>query len=433
MWVPAHALRPSAGKHLSDHTILTPLGTTRSTCPPNCLDSRPTPPSDHIFEFLYYYRPTLGSCCIVSKSWIPHVRKHLFSFVSLNTPAHLERWKRSFPDNSCTPAHYTRTLVIGCLEAATDADAGEGGWIRTFSRVTRLVLNNISACFNYPTVSLTPFHGFSPVLKSFCKFSTGFLKNSQILFHPTHLEDLSVTSTEGDVDPPGPDMPLTTTQPSHPFTGTLDLAVSRGVDTVTHWLLSRPNGLHFRHLVVLWLREQHLRSINALVWGCVDTLENLTISYYPSGAVASFPHQTRYSPSFEGEPGPAVIDLSGAKRLKSVSFLVTWSSVKWIILALQTVTHEHRDFRQMFFRASEARPRLPGNIDGSGIRKTIGEPAFNQWLELDHLLVKFWDTHSIRLKVSYNALRDEWKKIEVWVKCLLPEMAKRGLIDSMER
>ena len=264
------------------------------------------------------------------KSWIPHVRKHLFSFVSLNTPAHLERWKRSFPDNSCTPAHYTRTLVIGCLEAATDADAGEGGWIRTFSRVTRLVLNNISACFNYPTVSLTPFHGFSPVLKSLRVFSAGFLKNSQILDLVStlpHLEDLSMTSTEGDVDPPDPDMPLTITQPSHPFTGTLDLAVSRGVDTVTHWLLSQPNGLHFLHLVVLWLREQH-RSINALVRGCVDTLERLTVSYYPSGTVASFPHHTRYSPSFEGEPGPAVIDLSGAKRFKAVSFLVTWSSVK---------------------------------------------------------------------------------------------------------
>ena len=154
-----------------------------------------------------------------------------FSFVSLNTPAHLERWKQSFPDNSCTPAHYARTLVIGCLEAATDADAGEGGWIRTFSHVTWLVLNSISVCFNYPTVSLTPFCGFSPVLKSFCKFSTGFLKNSQILFHPIRLEDLSVTSTEDDVDPPGPDMPLTTTQSSHPFTGTLDLAVSRGVYT----------------------------------------------------------------------------------------------------------------------------------------------------------------------------------------------------------
>ena len=203
---------------------------------------------DHIFGFLYYYRPMLGLCCIISKSWIPHVRKHLFSFVSLNTPAHLERWKQSFPDNSCTPAHYTRTLVIGCLEAATDADVGEGGWIRMFSCVTRLVLNNISACFNYPTVSLTPFHGFSPVLKSLRVFSAGFLKNSQILDLVStlpQLEDLSVTSTEGDVDPPDPDMLLTITwQPSHQFTGTLDLAVSRGVDTVTHWLLSQPNGLH---------------------------------------------------------------------------------------------------------------------------------------------------------------------------------------------
>ena len=87
----------------------------------------------------------------------------------------------------------------------------------------------------------------------------------------------------------------------------------------------------------------------------------------------------------------------------------------------------------MFFRASEARPRLPGNIDSSGIRKSIRELAFNKWSELDRLLIQFSDTHSIRLKVSYNVLRDEWKKIEVWVRCLLPEMTKRGLIDSMEQ
>lgn len=40
--------------------------------------------------------------------------------------------------------------------------------------------------------------------------------------------------------------------------------------------------------------------------------------------------------------------------------------------------------------------------------------------------------HSIRLTIPCNILRVAWEKTEEFVRRLLPEMAKRGLIDPME-
>ena len=64
------------------------------------------------------------------------------------------------------------------------------------------------------------------------------------------------------------------------------------------------------------------------------------------------------------------------------------------------------------------------------IGQATSDPAFGQWSELDRLLIEFWDTRSIHLSVSYGTLGEKWRKMDQLVKGLLPEMAKRGLINS---
>jgi len=54
----------------------------------------------------------LKACCLVSKSWVPRTREHLFARVEFRgTELPVERWKKNFPDPSNSPVHHTRTLL----------------------------------------------------------------------------------------------------------------------------------------------------------------------------------------------------------------------------------------------------------------------------------------------------------------------------------
>ena len=117
---------------------------------------------DCIVDHLHDIKYTLRECCLVSKSWVPRVRKHLFAKVWFVTRGDVESWKETFPDPSTSPARYTKYLRVDCPRIVTATDAEAGGWITTFSRVVHLKLNR----YYQPAVSLLPFHGLSPVLKS---------------------------------------------------------------------------------------------------------------------------------------------------------------------------------------------------------------------------------------------------------------------------
>ena len=50
---------------------------------------------DYIVELLHDDKTVLKRCCVVSKSWIPRTRKHLFANIRLFTKKHLESWKKN--------------------------------------------------------------------------------------------------------------------------------------------------------------------------------------------------------------------------------------------------------------------------------------------------------------------------------------------------
>ena len=53
----------------------------------------------------------------------PRTRRHLFAEVDFPSAKRLESWKKTFPDPSTSPAHYTKVLVIGGTKVVTAADA----------------------------------------------------------------------------------------------------------------------------------------------------------------------------------------------------------------------------------------------------------------------------------------------------------------------
>ena len=121
-----------------------------------------------------------------------------------------------------------------------------------------------------------------------------------------------------------------------------------------------------------------------------------------------------------------LIDLSKATRLKIAQFDCGDQSAKWIAMALQTVTSRHRDLRQIGICIYE----LIFDDPGADIRQMVGEVVYREWLDLDRLLVQFWELRSIRPKVRYHAMSaDKEKEAINCVSCLLPEMTKRGMID----
>ena len=96
---------------------------------------------DNVVDLLYDERDALKSCCLVSKSWIPRTRKHLFAEVEFPRAENLESWKTAFPDPSTSPACYAKSLFFQYPDVITDADGEEGGLIRAFSRVVRVDMN----------------------------------------------------------------------------------------------------------------------------------------------------------------------------------------------------------------------------------------------------------------------------------------------------
>ena len=144
---------------------------------------------DHVVDFLHYKEDALRSCCLISKSWIPRARKHLFADVLFESED-LEVWKKKFPDPSTSPGRYTETLTIKCPHVVTVADAEVGGWIRGFSHVMRLRLGSPgwdpeTYDYNGSATFLVPLHGLSPFVKS--------LSIDRVDFPSSHIFDLIIS------------------------------------------------------------------------------------------------------------------------------------------------------------------------------------------------------------------------------------------------
>jgi len=230
---------------------------------------------DYVTDLLHDERETLMQCCLVSKSWIPRTRKHLFADISFHCTEDLETWKNTFPDPADSPARHTRSLLVGCPESVTAADAEEGGWIRAFSRVVRLEVWGTT--LGDRELSLVPFHSFSSVLKSLqmvhCPLPRSRIFN--LICSLPLLEDLGLSEhTRYQSDYIGIDFQPST---SLPLTGTLEL-YAPAMEPTAGRLLDLPGGLHFRKLVLTLCLMENLRWIVALVARCSDTLESFDIN-----------------------------------------------------------------------------------------------------------------------------------------------------------
>lgn len=230
--------------------------------------------TDHVVDLLHDHPATLKRCSVVSKSWVPRTRSHLFSHVTLNDWDYA-RWKTTFPDPANSPGCHVRTLTIdGSLSGVE-----ESSWVEDFSQVERLFMFLTShAAFG----RFLPFHTLSPCLRALHVFT--HVPNPQIfnlICSLPLLEDLTLNGLSvGNGD--GPQIAALSTSPA--LTGTLEAIVQWTTPTLS-LLLHLPGGLHFRKLK-LWAckSEEDICLAADLVTACSDTLECLDVTCSLGGA-----------------------------------------------------------------------------------------------------------------------------------------------------
>ena len=283
---------------------------------------------DHIVDLLYDDPEALRRCCLVSKSWVPRTRKHLFASVKLLSQADLDSWNKTFPDPMSSPAHHARTLTVECIPVDTE----ESGWIHGFSRVERLVVDHSLATVPFP------FPMFAPSLKSI--FVTSVLLPSSQLFDLIRfllvLEDLTVICDNVlNVDEPKGPHAATSTSP--PLTGTLHLIVFNDLARVVQPLLDLPGGLRFRSLELAWCSESDLPSVMDLVAACSDTLESLDIACdirRTPGSVSSLYHLFTWTRICRGactrHNPPLQSDKAERCRVPVLQWIIGYITAQWV-------------------------------------------------------------------------------------------------------
>ena len=248
---------------------------------------------DHIVDILHCSQAPsqklLRNCCLVSKSWVPSTRKHLFAEINFKTAKSLKSWKKTFPDPSTSPARYTKVLSIGGPEVVKTADVeGRRQWIKAFSRVVCLVMDG-GSWYYPPARGWVPacilLRGISPVIKSL-RVKHVFFSSPRlfdlILSFPL-LEDLDVVGCRSlPVGGGGASdgLPVVVQQASSlpVFGGSLDLDINKGMGPIARRLLSLPGDIHFRKLTLKLFCEEDIPLTAALVGRCSHTLESLDIT-----------------------------------------------------------------------------------------------------------------------------------------------------------
>ena len=240
---------------------------------------------DHIVDFLHDNWKELRKCCLVSKSWLPRARKHLFIDLEFESEDY-DKWVRAFPNPINSPAHHVRTLTIRCRLQAV----GASSWIQGFTRVDRLTVDYARSGCTIPCIPLVLFYTLAASLKTL-EVTYLLLPHTEIFDLVRSLpllEDLILTGDGIVAEDDEPDEPPTVVSSIPPaLTGTLELFMYTSLGRALQQLLDLPGGLRFRKLDLSWCRPQDLHQVVETVAACSNTLEHLTIASKVGGMLAS--------------------------------------------------------------------------------------------------------------------------------------------------
>ena len=374
----------------------------------------PIPPEifDLIVDHLHGKTITLKACCLISRSWVPRARRHLFAHVEFSSRRFpIRLWMNAFPDPSTSPGHHTRSLWLSDLDAIIAAGTSAQTWVHHFRLIEELEVANVRLDDSIP-VSFIQLHRLSPTLKSLRLFrvSASLSEVLNLICSFPLLENLSFhrVTTWGNAD--GWGFPSTSPR----LTGSLKLADP--IHSVTRGLLDLPNGLHFSKVTASCSGDDAKLVVN-LVSRCSHALESLNLAY-DSPSVFRSPLLLWLDDALPLLTAPSPLILSKATKLKELKFDCTGLSVEWITTTLQTI--KSKKLRKITITFSS----------GGALISQVGEATRREWRDLDYLLVELWTSRSTLPTITYKESR-RWNGLGKLVLSLLPKLAGKGAVNGV--
>ena len=212
---------------------------------------------------------SLRSCALVSKSWVPSCRRHLFHTIIL-TRAAMERWLEMFPVPEESPAHFVKDLQVwtGPSHFVPEQFFEYTPW---FTNVKSLSL------LGYKGVIMMqrPLIWRSPQSVTSLTITTGRITLVEIRDIMAGLPNLDSLSLSGKIlMNSGAPQGIGTILRGR-FGGKLRLVDKNAGECVTDMLLEVPTGIHFTEIQFEWPRKL-LPSNIRLLEACSKTLVRLS-------------------------------------------------------------------------------------------------------------------------------------------------------------
>ncbi|KAF9645584.1 hypothetical protein BDM02DRAFT_492760 [Thelephora ganbajun] len=260
---------------------------------------------------------TLRSCSLVSKSWVPSCRRHLFHAVYFNV-TYMKRWVKTFPVPEESPAHHVRDL---CLLPGRYYDAPEfferTQWFTNAKKMTVFGDVPLSSWLGIPSFAKLPQTVTSLTIRA---RTVDLVQMRDVIARLPNLDDLSLS---GSVTKRGRSfLGLGTTLRAR-FGGKLQLRGGHPYGKVVDMLLEVPTGLHFTEVHV-YTNRGCLPTTVRLAEACGETLVRLLY-----GCLYNDDSET-FERSF---------DFSKSRSLREVTFNLHWiyNDLHWIHMALSTL------------------------------------------------------------------------------------------------
>ena len=240
-------------------------------------DFTPRTPQEIVDEILDHLAAdsdhrSLRLCALVSKSWVPSCRRHLFHTI-LFTMRDMAQWLETFPVPEKSPAHYIRDLRMstGGYDSSPEKFFEYTPWFRNVERVTLLGDGRW-----IPTLWRLPHSVTSLTINT---DEAAFAQIQGIMTHLPNLDDLSLSGSPVPVD--RRTLAGIGTTLNGRFGGQLRLLKGLVDKDIMNMLLEVPTGLHFTEMEVCGTNECLLPTVR-LAEACAKTLVKFsyTVSCY---------------------------------------------------------------------------------------------------------------------------------------------------------
>ena len=224
---------------------------------------------------------SLRSCALVSKSWVPSSRRHLFHTVTF-TPGAFPKWLKTFPVPGESPAHHVRDLIFSPWGQSAVPPKKLLEYIPWFTNVEKMSLSDVEV----QSLLEAPSSWKLPQSVTSLTISTIIVDLSQIrdiMLQLPNLDNLSLLGptrvVRGTIQGMGAAL-------SGSFCGKLRLLDGCAHEDVMNMLLEVPTGLRFAEVQI---RGWNIRLLSAvrLVEACSKALVKL--SYNVTGNGKSHP------------------------------------------------------------------------------------------------------------------------------------------------